>query len=59
MAAIDKNLRGIVKNAVRGQDLRKEEIQFLLRLEDDESLDVVFRTARELRTKHFGNTVFL
>jgi len=32
MAAIDKNLRGIVKNAVRGQDLRKEEIQFLLRL---------------------------
>jgi len=59
MAAIDKNLRGIVKNAVRGQDLRKEEIQFLLRLEDDESLDVVFRTARELRMKHFGNTVFL
>ena len=58
MAAIDKNLRGIVKNAVRGQDLRKEEIQFLLRLEDDESLDVVFRTSANGDFAFIGFKVF-
>jgi methylornithine synthase len=39
--------------------LTDEEVTFLLGLEDNEAIEKLFRAARGIRKKHFGNKVFL
>ena len=41
------------------EDLSKAEITFLLNLEDDDQIEVLFQKAREVRQNHFGNKVFM
>ena len=45
--------------AIEGGELSKRDITFLLDLEDSEQIDWLFQAACHLRTKHFGNEIFL
>ena len=45
--------------AKEGGGLSKRDITFLLDLEDSEQIDRLFQAACHLRTKHFGNEIFL
>ena len=49
----------ILNKAQRGETLLKEEISFILHLNDKDQIDAVFHTARDLRHSHFGESVFL
>jgi len=43
----------------RGRRLENEDIRVLLGVTDPQQLGAIFRSAREVREEHFGNTVFL
>lgn len=53
------NLDQILEKAYREISLTKKEIVFLLELQQAEKINQVFRTARELRRRYFGDKVFL
>lgn len=53
------NLKAVLQKAAREEPLVKGEIVFLLSLELKNHIDAVFETARQLRTRHFGERVFL
>ncbi|WP_022667832.1 methylornithine synthase PylB [Desulfospira joergensenii] len=57
----DHNLRlkGILSNALAGTAPGREDIVFLLSLSDEDSISMLFDTARQIRSRHFGNRVFL
>ena len=52
-------LENILARAVDEHRLEREEIIFLLELEDQSRIDAVIEAAGELRFRHFGNRVFL
>lgn len=52
-------LDGILGKALEGKPLERSEITFLLALEEESEISRVFRVARYLRTKYFGNKTFL
>jgi len=52
-------LKDILNKAEKGGRLTKEEIVFVLGLRQKDHIDALFRTARELRRKYFGNDVLL
>jgi methylornithine synthase len=52
-------LAKILEKARQGEILDGSEIVFLLSLTQKSQIDAVFETARELRSRHFGNRVFL
>jgi methylornithine synthase len=52
-------LQEIIARALSGQPLVREEIEFLLRLRSAQTVSVLFEAARELRSRYFGNRVFL
>jgi len=52
-------LSEILENALNGGVLEREEIVFLLGLTQKQQIDDVFSAARELRSRNFGNRVFL
>ena len=52
-------LAQILEKATQEELLEREEIVFLLGLTQKKHIDDVFSVARELRSRHFGNRVFL
>lgn len=54
-----QTLETILARACQGGIPSKKEISFLLRLRDERQIDALFKTARDLRRMHFGDTVFL
>lgn len=52
-------LKAILAKSRLGKILLKEDILFLLGLNQDDHIQTLFQTARYLRHKHFGNNVFL
>lgn len=53
------NLEEILEKAYQGQFLLKSEIVFLLGLNDQNTLNRLFQTARALRFNHFKDKIFL
>ena len=49
----------ILEKAHQEERLDREEIVFLLGLRQNSEIDAVFKAAREVRLRHFGNRVFL
>ncbi|RLB41460.1 MAG: methylornithine synthase PylB [Deltaproteobacteria bacterium] len=49
----------ILNSVKKGQRLFKDDITFLLGLKDQQQIQTMFETARALRTRHFGNKIFL
>lgn len=52
-------LKQVLEKAEQQRKLSREEILFLLLAEKEEELDLIFRTARALKSRHFQNEVFL
>jgi len=52
-------LKTILAKSCRGEMLLKEEIVYLLSVKEDDHIRSLFQTARELRSKHFDDTVFM
>jgi len=52
-------LKSILTKAEKGSRLTKEEIAFILELRQKDHINALFKTARALRSKHFGNKVLL
>ncbi|MCL2607013.1 MAG: methylornithine synthase PylB [Methanomassiliicoccaceae archaeon] len=48
----------IFEKASEGKGLIREEIEKLLSIKDQDSLNLLFETARDLKRKHFGEKVF-
>ncbi|ADL11904.1 methylornithine synthase PylB [Acetohalobium arabaticum] len=53
------DLQVILDKAKSGRELKFEEIYKILTLKDKESLEQVFKAAREIRRNYFGNKIFL
>lgn len=53
------SLAGVMGKAYEGFPLTREEILFLLNLEDQREVMQLHRVARKIRASHFGNKVFL
>lgn len=53
------SLPTILCKAVEGGSLEKDEITFLLSLKKEDDIDLLQRSARLVRSKYFGNKVFL
>ena len=53
------NLTQILEKATQEERLDREEIVFLLGLRQNSEVDALFKAAREVRFRHFGNRVFL
>jgi methylornithine synthase len=52
-------LENVLTRALQGNKLPKEDIVFLLGLENSDHINKLFATAKSLRQKHFGNKIFL
>jgi methylornithine synthase len=52
-------LNAILAQATREERLQRDEIVFLLGITQKKQIDDVFSAAREVRSRHFGNRVFL
>ena len=52
-------LKEILEKATQEERLDREEIVFLLGLRQNSEVDALFKAAREVRFRHFGNRVFL
>ena len=52
-------LTGILQKADREEILTRDELAFLLHLNERSQIDSLFQTARGLRDRYFGNKVFL
>jgi methylornithine synthase len=52
-------LKAILAKSCRDGVLLKEEIAYLLSLNADDPMQTLFQTARELRRKHFGESIFM
>ena len=57
--SIDHRLYDILKKAEGEEALDRDEIGFLLKVDEPERQERLFDTARKLRQRYFGNTVFL
>lgn len=55
----DFHLDRILSKSQKGEFLSTGEIRFLLDLRDETDLGRLFQTAREMRCRHFGETIFL
>lgn len=52
-------LNSILSKAKKGDTLTKNELTFILQLRQKDQIETLFKTARALRQKHFGNKVLL
>jgi methylornithine synthase len=59
MNSSTKKLETILAKATGGQSLGKEDLIFLLGIDDRDQLETIFRVARILRHKYFGDKIFL
>ena len=56
---INSRLDTILQNALNSPKLRSDEIRYLLELRQDMAVSRLFKTARQIRHRHFGNKIFL
>ena len=49
----------LLTKAIKGSDLSRKEIIFLLELSDEDHIGNLFQAARDLRYQYFGNKIFL
>ncbi len=56
---INSGSDAVLQNALHGQKLSPDEIRHLLGLREGKAVSRLFRTARQIRGRHFGNKVFL
>jgi len=56
---INSGSHAILQNALHGQRLSSDEIRCLLGLRESVAVSRLFKTARQIRHRHFGNKVFL
>ncbi|SHI92553.1 pyrrolysine biosynthesis protein PylB [Dethiosulfatibacter aminovorans DSM 17477] len=56
---MDSNLDKIIYKALEGAELEKEEIVELLLLDKEDDLNKLFGAARRIRSREFGNKIFL
>lgn len=54
-----KKLKFILEKAAQEQPLANDDLVYLLELKEADHVDAVFKVARELRTKNFGDKIFL
>ncbi len=59
MPKTNLNLPGIVDHLLKGHPVEKSEIKYLLGLSDPEDISLLFEAAQNVRTKYFGNKIFL
>ena len=59
MTSSTKKLETILATATGGQPLKKKDLIFLLEIDDQDQLEIIFRAARSLRHKYFGDKIFL
>jgi len=59
MYRYELSLPKILCRSIEGGTLRMEEIQFLLNLRNKDDIELLHRTARLVRSKYFGQKVFL
>jgi methylornithine synthase len=52
------NAETIIQKSLDGENLAKREIEALLSLKDDRSIDRLFAAASKIKERHFGNRVF-
>ena len=52
----DKRLLGVLDKASQSRELTRDELLYLLELEDKKALELLFKTANFLRQKHFKNS---
>ena len=52
-------LKAILAKSCRGGMLLKEEIAYLLSLNEDDHMKILFQAAREIRRRHFGESIFM
>lgn len=55
----DFHLERVLSKSRTGEPLTKKEIRFLLDLRDEADLNCLFRIAREMRHRYFGEAIFL
>ena len=55
----DLNLTWVLNRLEKGHLAEKNEIQYLLALSDSEEIRLLFQAARNARTRHFGNMIFM
>jgi methylornithine synthase len=53
------NFEALLDKLKAEENLSKAEITFLLNLEDDDQIGMLFQEARDMRQKYFGNKVFM
>ena len=54
-----KDIKNILKKAVRREPLQNEELAVLLDLTEQDEQDALFAAARSVRENQFGNHIFL
>ncbi|MBC8440061.1 MAG: methylornithine synthase PylB [Deltaproteobacteria bacterium] len=59
MQQADLNLTGILDHLLKGHPVEKNEIKYLLGLSDPEDTSLLFEAAQNVRTRYFGNKIFL
>jgi methylornithine synthase len=59
MGTVDFNLIEILNHLLHGNYVGKNEIRYLLGLSDPEEINLLYKAARNVRTKHFGTKIFL
>ncbi|MBU2630265.1 MAG: methylornithine synthase PylB, partial [Proteobacteria bacterium] len=59
MLPADIKLTRILNGLQKGYPVEKNEITYLLNLSDPKEIDRVFEAARKIRTRYFGNKIFL
>ncbi|MFQ5484872.1 MAG: methylornithine synthase PylB [Desulfobacterales bacterium] len=59
MKSSTKRLEAILARATDGQSLGRKDLIFLLEIDDQDQQEIIFRVARNLRHKFFGDRIFL
>jgi methylornithine synthase len=54
-----QHFEALIASLKAEEDLSKAEITFLLNLEDDDQIEVLFQEARKVRQNYFGNKIFM
>lgn len=59
MGTVDFNLTEILNHLSNGNYIGKDEIKYLISLSDPEEINLLYKAARNVRTRHFGDRIFL
>jgi methylornithine synthase len=59
MQSVSQQIKAVLSAAQAGEKISSAQIELLLKLKDPRQAAGLFRTARQLREKYFGNKIFL